>query len=263
MLVVSTGISFQSLNASSNQTEVQNQTNATLFTPENQTMPTSGNETIQSTLSELIPESENETDQSAMSEPLQNLTQTNETLNTSLANASLTATIQKLRAELAKLPGNASESEILAVREKFLASSPFGPAILEQTYRVTVTFDSISIHADHDYRNPLLDWTGTNCCSGEWRFAAFVQGKGVDLLFIDHVDGGDVKNFVGKSATVDIPKGKPLSIMTVGYEDDTGFWDSMVLLGCGFYPPWSVEQLSPLIVEILEWSRIHLARRPS
>jgi hypothetical protein len=253
ILVCGSGISLKSLNASSNQTLAQNMTNTSLFMSGNQTLPTLGNETIRSTLSKLIPEPGNLTEQYAAPEHTKNITQFNNTSMEGMENASLSSTMEKIRTELDKLPKNASESEIINLQKKLLAASPFGPTILNQPYRVTVAFDSISIHADHDYRNPIFDWLGTNCCSGEWSLDAFVQGKPIELID-GNVDGGDLVNLPGKTVTVDVPKDKPLSILTIGYEDDTGFWDDCPLGpfgGCGFHAPGSLDPLGAQVVEIL------------
>jgi hypothetical protein len=98
--------------------------------------------------------------------------------------------------------------------------------ILNAPYKVTVNFDSITVHNNHDHASVF---TGPrDCCGGEWDLAAFVQGKAVDLTAASNdnlydVDQGQTLYFEpGTQVTVDVPKTLPLSIMTLGTEDDCG-----------------------------------------
>ena len=82
--------------------------------------------------------------------------------------------------------------------------------LLPETYKVTVRFTSISVSDDHD-------WGPKG--AGEFHNYAYVQGKLVDLRM--DVDAPDTIDFkADKQVTVYLLKEIPLSIFTVGYEDD-------------------------------------------
>jgi hypothetical protein len=96
-----------------------------------------------------------------------------------------------------------------------------GPAIsiIDQPYKVTVKFLSITVHESHD-KYGLADWHNF----------AYVQGKRVDLVRDDRV-GLHVRNGLyyldpSKEVTVYLGKTIPLSIFTVGYEYDCGLFGS-------------------------------------
>jgi F5/8 type C domain-containing protein len=100
-----------------------------------------------------------------------------------------------------------------------------GESILRMPYTVTVTFDSLTVHDDHDHAIILPGRSG----DGEFDLAAFVQGKKVDLsnAVVDgdlwDVSEDETVYFVpGTEVTVDIPKTRSLSIMTFGAERDCG-----------------------------------------
>lgn len=77
-------------------------------------------------------------------------------------------------------------------------------------YTIKVTFDSITIHNDHD---------GFGRGAGEWLMGAYVQGKIVS--FDMEPDTDETINFEpGKEITVELTGTTPLSIFTWGYEMD-------------------------------------------
>lgn len=125
-----------------------------------------------------------------------------------------------------------------------------GQSIFNAPYKVTVTFDSITIHNDHDNSiNPFSDDTG----NGEWDMAAYVQGKAVDLLTasgggLNNANEGQTIDFTTDNAvTVDIPKIRPLSIFTLGAESDCGTFS----FGAQLLPlDWpDIQQVVPILDE--------------
>lgn len=76
-------------------------------------------------------------------------------------------------------------------------------------YKVKVTFDSVTVHNDHD---------GFGRGSGEWFNVAYVQGKLVGLS-MDPDSGDTIK--LGKEITVELRGTEPLSIFTYGTEKDS------------------------------------------
>jgi hypothetical protein len=86
-------------------------------------------------------------------------------------------------------------------------------------YKVKVTFDSITVHDNHE---SVLRG------DGEWKLAAYVQGKKIDLTsasgpgagLMDVSDGETVKFNPGTEVTVDVPYPLPLSIFVWGEEVD-------------------------------------------
>lgn len=78
-------------------------------------------------------------------------------------------------------------------------------------YIVKVTFDSITVHNDHD---------GLLKGAGEWYNLAYVQGKKVVLQMAP--DSGDTIK-LGKEITVQLKGTAPLSIFTYGWESDFQF----------------------------------------
>jgi F5/8 type C domain len=129
-----------------------------------------------------------------------------------------------------------------------------GLTIINVPYKVTVTFDSITVNSDHDTESSVTSPLGSNSRGGEWHMGAFVQGKVVDLNAASDgklwdVDDGDTINFEpGTEVTLDMPKTRPLSIMTLGTEQDCG---CHLIGGCDFlgWLPW--EDFQEKIVQIL------------
>jgi hypothetical protein len=123
--------------------------------------------------------------------------------------------------------------------------------------KIKVTFDSITIHNDHDSNSvfgilsasPSLYW------SGEWSLDAYVQGKLVRLLDRS-ISGGDTFYFKDKEVSVNVHYTQPLSIFVTGMESDDGFLTScfrygpLVPGGCGFCAARS--DYGPKIAEILK-----------
>lgn len=117
---------------------------------------------------------------------------------------------------------NDTESEEQPVatisRKKVEGGLDLAPGI-QAPYKVKVTFDSITVHHDHD---------GSTSGDGEWKLVAYVQGKKVDLTSAsgpgaglnDVSDGETVKFKPGTEVTVDIPYPLPLSIFVLGEEVD-------------------------------------------
>lgn len=113
--------------------------------------------------------------------------------------------------------------------------------------KVTVKFDSITVNDDHDHQ-----WFPfphpSDCCSGEWLLHVYVQGQGIDLTKassnqLRDVDDGDTINFPPDTeVTIQMPNSQspPLSIFTLGIEDDSGFINDCTWHGipvpCGFCP---------------------------
>ena len=94
-------------------------------------------------------------------------------------------------------------------------------------YRIRVGFDSITVHNNHET---------TGGGDGEYMLFAYVQGKGVDLTKLSQFGGNAGLNDVSDGETVQFMPGNffnvdsdsltPLTIFTVGKEDD----------GCGKLP---------------------------
>ena len=214
ILIASLGLGLQTSNAA---TTANNQTHSN----STQAFPIQANKTTSLSSSSSLP-----TNQS------QNRTQTTSKSNQSVATANTNITAQP-----SNLSENISKSDIAKLQQKLLASSIYGPAILNQPYRVTVNFDSITVHHDHDDDSSIFDWSGSTSGSGEWFLDAFVQGQRIDLTEASNerlldVDDGDTINFKpGTKVTVDIPKTQPLSIFTLGSESDV--FDSLFPFGGG------------------------------
>jgi len=127
-----------------------------------------------------------------------------------------------------------------------------GESVLHMPYTVTVTFDSMTVNDDHDHSlSPILS-NGDNG-DGEYEIAAFVQGKPIDLTAASNNELRDVSDDEtvyfkpGSEVTVDIPKSRGLSIMTLGLEEDCG---CSLLQGCGFiaHPQWTdLEEIVPIL----------------
>ena len=236
LLVSMSSVGIQFSNAATNQTLI-NSTRA----------PVQENETSSSTNTPS-----NETEQSSTLSSSLTSTTTNQTQNRIQQSASksnqTSNAITNIAAQLSKLPENTSKSEIAKLQRQLIASSIYGPAILNQPYRVTVTFDSITVHNDHDHCSYLRSPFGGCSGSGEWNLFAYVQGQQIDLKRessnrLSDVDGGDTVNFKPTAqVTLDIPKTHPLSIFTVGYEDDPPIFGA-----CLESPPYD-----PAILQIFE-----------
>jgi hypothetical protein len=91
--------------------------------------------------------------------------------------------------------------------------------VAHQPYKVKVTFDSMTVHNDHE---------GALSGDGEYDIAAYVQGIKVGLTDASgpgdglwDVSSGETVSFdTGTEVTVDIPDYVPLSVLTVGSEVD-------------------------------------------
>lgn len=134
----------------------------------------------------------------------------------------------------------------------------FGSSIANSPYRVTVTFDSITVLKDHDDDFVGYDRFGHQIRSpnsGEWYLYAVVQGQGIDLTKasrneLHDVDDGETVNFKpGTEITVDISKTRPVSILTWGLEDD-----GYVSLFGGFCFPYlgDMDAISSEILPVLK-----------
>lgn len=131
-------------------------------------------------------------------------------------------------------------------------------------YQVKVTFDSITVPDDHDHDSFLTSPFGTTSGGGEFWLYAYVQGKQVSLTQafpqgtgLWSIDSGTTRQFPpGVEVTVSYHQNelKPLSIMTVGYEDDTGAcqnWAGPVPIpGAGFHAPWWFPDYIPAIPSV-------------
>lgn len=135
---------------------------------------------------------------------------------------------------------------------EFIAPTPGseGQTIINVRHKVTVTFDSITVNSNHETESSVTSPLGSNSRGGEWHMAAFVQGKAVGLNGkLWDVDDGDTIYFEpGTEVTVDMSKNRPLSIMTLGTEQDCG---CHFIGGCDFlgWLPW--EDFQDEIVAIL------------
>jgi len=110
--------------------------------------------------------------------------------------------------------------------------TPDGTITLLSTYKITVVFDSITVHDDHE---------GLFSGDGEYDFSAYVQGIPLDLtnasipdspIYIygeippeglGDVSEGETVKFTpeASSVTLDLPRNVPLSIFTLGKELDS------------------------------------------
>ena len=106
------------------------------------------------------------------------------------------------------------------------------------SYKVKVKFDSITVHNNHD---PFTSG------DGEYWLWAIVQGQTVDLneassgKLWDVGDGQKVTFAPYASATVTIPEKLPLSIFTVGFEEDHC---APMAFGKGTYAPTVIKILN-------------------
>ena len=130
-----------------------------------------------------------------------------------------------------QLPSNTSQSKSLQPQNQFsfqpkqgiLQSTP-GSGVTEPqsttpTYRITVTFNSVTVHNSHE---------GFLSGTGEYDLGVYVQGKLISLTNAGgsggglwDVSSGETVTFpAGTKVTVDVPSNLPLSVFTVGFEID-------------------------------------------
>jgi F5/8 type C domain len=120
--------------------------------------------------------------------------------------------------------------------------------------RAIVKFNSITIYDDHDHFGVLP----RTCCSGEWTLHAYVQGLGVTLMqYKEDIDDGDTFTFPPEAQVIAVvnPQ-KALSVLTIGSEDDTNFFESCFWYGipvtCGFCALGPAAAHNAGIVQILK-----------
>ena len=115
----------------------------------------------------------------------------------------------------------------------------------DQPYKVQVKFHSITVHDDHD---SLLRG------DGEFYNYAYVQGNRVYLI-MDVGTGETVYFKAGKEVTVNLPKTIPLSIFTVGVEEDDCGLDKSSYNGIIQHdPPEYIRELEPVFKDLqLNW----------
>ena len=90
--------------------------------------------------------------------------------------------------------------------------------------KITVRFESITIHEDHDYDIKIPSIRGapstTTRIPGDWYLYAVVQGSKVIPLLTKDVYSDNTYQ-ISKQVTVNVIKNAPLSIFTIGMDEDT------------------------------------------
>ena len=197
--------------------------------------------------SEDISDSETNESATTLSENMSNLTSTPNPESITMTPSDLSPNNQTSNQT------EADANKMLTLQEKLSKgiitdNTIFTPRI----YQVTVIFDSITVHEDHE---------GLLSGDGEYMLYAFVQGNVVDLtdasipgdpyhypgeipgLGLGDVSEGETVQFVKDTrVTVDLPETTPLSIFTVGKELD----------GCDFYQRENPFRLPKDLIEIFK-----------